>query len=131
MSDPKTLHRKLQLKPGSGLWVWPNSSDLAEPLAATDDFVHTTVTEADVAALFTRHRADVDAAMAEHLEALAAMRAVWIIYAKGNKTDINRDTLWTHLERYGWRAVSQVSYDDAYSALRVRPMKAGETPSDS
>ncbi|WP_120002773.1 hypothetical protein [Nesterenkonia muleiensis] len=127
MSDPKALHRKLQLKPGSRLWVWPEAAAVPEPLAATEDFTHTGITEADVAVLFTGNRADVDTVLTEHLEALATMRAVWIIYAKANKTDINRDTLWRQLEEYGWRAVTQVSYDDTYSALRVRPMKDGET----
>lgn len=126
MSDPKALHRKLQLKPGSKLWIWPEAA-AAGPLAATEDFAHSGVAEADVAVLFTRDRADVDTVLTGHLDALATTRAVWIVYAKGNKTDMNRDSLWIQLEKYGWRAVTQVSYDDTYSALRVRPMKDGET----
>lgn len=127
MSDPKALHRRLQLKPDSGLWVWPEADAIPEALAATEDFAHRGIVEADVAVLFTRDRQDVDTVMTEHLEALATMRAVWIVYAKGNKTDMNRDTLWTQLEGYGWRAVAQVSYDATFSALRVRPMNDGET----
>lgn len=83
------------------------------------DYTHTGITDADVGALSTRNRADVDTALTEHRETLATMKTVWVVYAKGNKTDINRDTLWVQLAEYGWRAVSQVSFDETYSALRV------------
>lgn len=126
MSDTNALHRKLQLTSGSRLWIWPETDTAPEPLAATEHVTHAGVAEADVAILLTRDRGDVDAVLTAHLEQLAAMRAIWIVYAKGNRTDMNRDTLWTQLAEYGWRAVSQVSYDDTYSALRVRPLREGE-----
>ena len=131
MTDSTALRRKLQLKPGSQLWVWPENAAVPEALAAGEVLARTGIAEADVAMLFTRNRAEVDLVLTDLREALAAMRAVWIIYAKNNKTDMNRDTLWVQLARYGWRAVAQVSFDDARSALRVRPLKDGESiPTD-
>lgn len=127
MSQAQKLHLKLQLKPGSTLWTWPEDIAVPEPLATSEDYTRTGIGEADVAVLFTRDRADVDAVLTQHREALATMRAVWIVYAKGNKTDMNRDSLWVQLAKYRWRAVSQVAFDNTYSALRVRPLKDGET----
>lgn len=49
---------------------------------------------------------------------------VWIAYPKkssGVKTDINRDSLWESLSETGWRPVRQVSIDDTWSAIRLRP----------
>ena len=43
------------------------------------------------------------------------------------KPDVNRDTLWPILGEHGMRPVSQVAIDDTWSALRFRPLKAGET----
>jgi hypothetical protein len=45
---------------------------------------------------------------------------------KGNRTDINRDSLWPILGEHGLRPVTQVSIDQVWSALRFRPLKEGE-----
>ena len=47
---------------------------------------------------------------------------------KGNRTDINRDSLWPFLSELGLRPVTQVSIDQMWSALRFRPLKQGEAP---
>ena len=125
-TDHADLHRKLRLTPGSELWLWPEDSPAPDELATIEDVSHTSLGEADVAVLITRERADVDAALTAHLDALAAMRAVWLVYPKGNAADMNRDTLWVQLADYGWRAVSQVSFSPQLSALRVRPLRPGE-----
>lgn len=125
-TDHADLHRKLRLTPGSELWLWPEDSPIPDELTTIADVSHTSLDEADVAILLARERADVDAVLTAHGDALAAMRAVWIIYAKGNATDMNRDTLWVQLADYGWRAVSQVSFTAELSALRARPLRPGE-----
>ncbi|MCT1656084.1 hypothetical protein [Brevibacterium luteolum] len=126
MNDLSPLARKLQLKPGSTLWVWPENASAAEPLDGEAGVERSGIQDADVAVIFAAERKDVDAVLAAHADALAATRAVWIVYAKGNQTDMNRDTLWIQLAEYGWKAVSQVAYSEALSALRVRPLKDGE-----
>ena len=60
------------------------------------------------------------------LGTLASVRSVWICYRKGNAAEINRDKLWVVMSRYGWKAVAQVSLDDVWLALRVRPLKSSE-----
>ena len=47
---------------------------------------------------------------------------------KGNRTDINRDSLWPILGELGLRPVTQVAIDQVWSALRFRPLKPGEAP---
>lgn len=125
MSSAQDLAKKLQITPGTGLWVWPNDAT-ADAVESASHVERRELADADVAVLFTDNKAAVDTVLTEYLEGLAELRAVWIVYAKGNKTDINRDSLWVQLADYGWKAVSQVSYDDALSALRIRPLKEGE-----
>ncbi|UQN13713.1 hypothetical protein [Gulosibacter sp. ACHW.36C] len=125
-ADHAALQKKLQLKPGTRLWVWPETQPHPPELTA-DTIEATDLADADVAVLFTNSLADVDAALDQHIQALAPLRAVWFIYPKGNATDFNRDTLWNRLLRDDWRANSNVSYNETLSAIRVRPLKPGET----
>lgn len=49
---------------------------------------------------------------------------VWISYPKGTskqKYDINRDKLWDLMIPKGWHPVSQISLDDKWSAIRIKP----------
>jgi hypothetical protein len=51
---------------------------------------------------------------------------LWIAYPKQSskiKTNINRDILWQTAEPYGVTAVSAISIDETWSALRLRPLK--------
>ncbi|HIY67304.1 MAG TPA: hypothetical protein H9830_13625 [Candidatus Agrococcus pullicola] len=126
MNDATPLARKLQLRSDSGLWVWPEGEAPGESFAIGDDYERTDLVDADVALIFAADSQQVDDALTKHMEDLASVRAVWIIYDKGNKTDMNRDTLWIQLAKFGWKAVSQVAYSETLSALRVRPLKHGE-----
>ncbi|HIW92639.1 MAG TPA: hypothetical protein H9870_13385 [Candidatus Corynebacterium avicola] len=124
MPTDAALAKKLQIKADTKVWVWPPGTT-----TEVNDADVTDIAGADVALLFTADRAAVEEVFKAHREDLAGYRAVWIIYAKANsadKTDINRDLLWGQLAEYDWRAVSQVSYSDTLSALRVRPLKDGE-----
>ena len=53
---------------------------------------------------------------------------LWIAYPKGNRSDINRDTLWPYLTEYNMRPITQIAVDETWSALRFRPLLAGEPP---
>ncbi len=51
---------------------------------------------------------------------------LWIAYPKQSskiKTNINRDILWQTSEPFGITAVSAISIDETWSALRLRPIK--------
>jgi hypothetical protein len=49
-----------------------------------------------------------------------------VAYPKGNRADINRDSVWPILAEHGLRPIAQVSVDEVWSALRFRPLKPGE-----
>ncbi len=127
MPDLSALARKLQFKPGNTVWVWPPNSPAAEGLLEDQEIPLADPDAADIALLFTADRTAAQNALTQFADALAATRAVWFIYVKGNRTDINRDTLHALLLEHGWRAISQVSYDGELSALRSRPLKPGES----
>lgn len=126
MTEAAVLARKLQCKPGSHLWVWPAGAAQAESLLAGASLPQSDLADADVALLFVAGRSDVDAVFTAHRAALAEVRAVWVVYPKGNAADINRDTLWTRLTGFDWRPVAQVAYSETLSAVRARPLRADE-----
>jgi len=125
MAD-KTVAAKLLIKPGSTLWVSDEGRrGLLGPLP--DGFepvgdpakASTSIVIADDAAS-VRDRFATDGA------ALLGSGNLWILYPKGNKADINRDSLWPILADFGFRPISQISVDDTWSALRFRALKPGE-----
>ena len=65
--------------------------------------------------LLDKHRAD-----------LASPAVFWIAYPKGNKSDINRDSLWPIVADYDMRPCGQVAIDERWSGLRFRPNREGE-----
>jgi hypothetical protein len=67
-------------------------------------------------------------ALAAHADAAwHAPGAFWVLYPKGGRADINRDSLWPMLVEHGMRPISQVAVDDTWSALRFRALREGET----
>jgi protein involved in temperature-dependent protein secretion len=115
---PKTVAQKLLV---ADLSVYLAGAAERDVVALPDGAVLTDDPgAADVALLFVADRADVDARVPSYLEAVAGSRAVWIGYRKGNVVDVNRDTLAAAVTAMGWRPVTQVALDDAWSALRFR-----------
>jgi hypothetical protein len=119
----KSLLQKLQLKPGQRAAVLhaPDSyeavarqiPDAARALSGMFDFIH----------VFVTTRADVLRDGPEWRGALAPKGIFWASYPKGKAvpTDLNRDKLREALQEVGLEAVSQVSIDDVWSALRAKP----------
>ena len=84
---------------------------------------------ADVALVFGDDEASVRKLLTKHAKDLTKPGILWVAYPKGNRADINRDTLWPILGEFGMRANMQVAIDDTWSALRFRPLAPGE-PAD-
>lgn len=125
MAD-KTVAQKLQIKPGTTVWLSDTSKrDLVEPLP---DGVRRVgkLESATAAILFAEDRASLRMLLAKTGERLRAPELLWVAYPKGNRADINRDSVWPMLAELGLRPISQVSLDDAWAALRFRPNKPGE-----
>lgn len=130
----KTVAEKLVIRPHHRVWVSAWAPELGQrllsPLPTGAVFVDDLSPQVDVAVLFINSRAELDAIWLAQSEPLAERPVVWICYpkakAKGNKPDINRDSLWAALTPFAWRPVSQVAIDETWSAVRVRLMNQAE-----
>jgi hypothetical protein len=124
----KTIAEKLQIKPGTTFWA--SDEARAERLAPLPDGVREVGGPADaaVAVVFADDAASLRDLLAVHGGRLTAPGTVWVAYPKGNKTDINRDTLWPLLTEHGLRPNGQVAIDEVWSALRFRATRPGEAP---
>lgn len=126
---PKPLAQRQGLKDGMTVAFWPDRDAL--PQAVQEFGEHHSVTpslgEADFIAAHVPDCASAIAFCDSNLVAIAEVTGIWLIYPKGNRADINRDSLWALLLEYGWRSVSNISVDDTHSSIRIRPLKPGET----
>ncbi|MGZ6267602.1 MAG: hypothetical protein ACXWNR_03435 [Candidatus Limnocylindrales bacterium] len=122
----KTVATKLLVKPGSSLWLSDSAfRGLLGPMpeGVTDA---PEMSRAGVAIVIAESAAGVRS-LADSLGAeLSGPPILWFLYRKGNRADVNRDSLWRLLADYGIRPITQVAIDDEWSALRFRPLKPGE-----
>lgn len=123
-----SVAEKLLVKPGTTLWSsHPDRLALIEPLpegvrrAGRPE-------QATTALVFADDAASLREVLHVHGERLSHADVLWVAYPKGNRADINRDTLWPILAEHGVRPISQVSVDETWSALRFRPLREGEAP---
>jgi hypothetical protein len=124
----KTIADKLLIKQDTSIWL-SHAEHLAriEPLPAGARVVDE-LGEATVALVFANAAAAAREILTARSAQLAQLAIFWVAYPKGNKADINRDTLWPILAEYGMRPIAQVAIDPVWSALRFRPLKEGEAP---
>lgn len=124
----KTIADKLQIKPNTNIWLsHPEHLRLVEPLPAGVQMV-AHLSDATLGLLFVDSAASTRALCDVHRAALTQPAILWIAYPKGNKVDINRDSLWKIMAEYCLRPNSQIAIDDTWSALRFRAYKEGEQP---
>jgi hypothetical protein len=123
----KTIAEKLLIKAGSSVWA----SDAARlALLRLPDGVREVdrPADADTALVFAEESASLRTTLdAQGDENLRRPGAFWVVYPKGNRAEINRDSLWPILSEHAMRPISQVAVDETWSALRFRPLKEGET----
>jgi hypothetical protein len=122
----KSTAEKLLIKPDAA--VWPSHADrlgLLGPLPAGTTTA-TGMGKADVAVVFADDAAGLRKILTKQRANLLAPTVLWIAYPKGNRTDINRDSVWPILSEYGMRPITQVALDETWSALRFRALKEGE-----
>ncbi|MGO4534235.1 hypothetical protein [Leifsonia sp. 2MCAF36] len=123
----KTVLQRFQAKAGDGIALIAASHDdraLLGPLP--DGTTEAGVASAAIVGTVVRSRGELLARYAEQLPVAADARAVWVVYPKGGRADVNRDVVAAEARAFGWRAVSNIAVDDVWSAVRVRPLKDGE-----
>jgi hypothetical protein len=126
----RTTAEKLSLKPGGAVHVTPvDRLTLLGPLPAGAHAVDD-LGAATAAIVFVDDAAAVRETFDRHAEAYRSIGSVWVVYPKGNRADINRDSLWPILSGYRFRPNTQIAIDDTWSALRFRPDRDDEAPFD-
>ena len=122
----KTTADKLLIKPGST--VWSSHQDRLGLIGPLPDGV--TIADgldaATTAIVFADDAASIAAFLSDHRDHLADLEHLWVLYPKGNKSDINRDSLWPIVGEFGFRPITQIAVDDTWSALRFRLLREGE-----
>ena len=122
----RTKAARLLIKPGTAVWVSDAArATLLGPMPAGAVLVDTPV-EAGVAVVVADDAATIRTMLDAHLGDLASRAVLWVVYPKGNRADINRDSLWRMIAPYGLRPITQVAVDETWSALRFRPLRPDE-----
>jgi hypothetical protein len=124
----KSPAQKLLIKPDTTVWSsHPSRLDLIQPLPEDVRLVDR-LEQATTAVVFADDAGSLRDILAAHRDQLTRSSVFWVAYPKGNRTDLNRDSLWPILGEYGMRPITQVAMDEVWSALRFRPLKEGEAP---
>jgi hypothetical protein len=122
----RTVADKLRIAPGMSLWTsHPDRVGLIGPLPEGVRVVDGAA-GAGAALVFADDAASLRAVVAAQADGLREREVLWVAYPKGNRADLNRDTLWPILAEHGLRPIGQVSLDDVWSALRFRALAPGE-----
>ncbi|WP_239079932.1 hypothetical protein [Paractinoplanes brasiliensis] len=122
----KTIAEKLLIKPNTTVWLSdPAHVALLTPMPEGVREAGALAT-ASTAVLFVEDAASARKKLDEHRADLTKPAAFWVAYPKGNKADINRDTLWPIVADFDMRPCGQVAIDDRWSGLRFRPNREGE-----
>ena len=122
----KSVAAKLLIKPGTAVWLsHAPQLELLQPIPENVDIVDD-IADASTALIFADSAVTLRDTLVEYKDDLQKPSVLWVAYPKGNKADINRDTLWPMLADYQMRPIGQVAVDDVWSALRFRPLKEGE-----
>jgi hypothetical protein len=95
----RSVAEKLLIKPDTTLWSSDDSRlELVEPLPAGVRRVDAPE-QATTALVFADDAASLRDLLATHQERLTRPDILWVAYPKGNRTDINRDSLWPTLSK--------------------------------
>lgn len=120
----RTIAEKLHIKPGTELLLGPSSPEeraMLDPLpynVTVVDGIDRDTT--GVAVMFAHSRDELGTLLDEVFPLLSTPRAVWIGYPKGNKADINRDSIWKLSEESGWTLNGNVSLSGTWSSVRLK-----------
>jgi hypothetical protein len=119
--EEMTLSEKLQIKAGQAVAL------VGVPSSVTLDLDRTPTTEdlrgADAVIAFVVSAVEIDTVAEPVIAAAQEDRLAWLAYPKAGQlgTDLNRDRLRTAVAAHGVQPVRQISLDEVWSALRLRP----------
>jgi len=120
--DAVDLAGKLQLGPGQSVAVVNQPDGVSLDLGA-DHPVGDDPEQADAVIVFSVNRGELERLADRYLAPARRDALTWVAYPKARQlgTDLNRDVLAELVKTKGVQPVRQVSLDDVWSALRLRP----------
>ena len=128
-----TLVKKLRMQPGQRVLILNAPPDYRETLGGLPEGIELAETaegKFEFVQLFVRDSAQLDELLPTAVGAAEYDGLLWISYPKRSskvESDLTRDVLWKLVEMMGQRPVSQVSVDDIWSAMRLRPPEKVKT----
>jgi hypothetical protein len=127
----RPLAARLLVKSGDAVWVSDaGRAPLLGPLTGGARILTggAALAGAAVAVVFVDDAAAATRAFDADATTFKAIPVLWVLYPKGNRADINRDSLWRIIAPFGLRPITNVSVDDTWSALRFRELLPDEPP---
>ncbi|MFD4651743.1 hypothetical protein [Streptomyces sp. NPDC058441] len=122
----KTVAQKLLIKPGTTVWATPEEHLPLIGALPVDVDVADVLSTATTGLMFATDESALHRLLDEHRDGLSGPVNFWVVYPKGNKADINWDSLRRILAEYGMRPIAQIAVDETWSALRFRMLREGE-----
>ncbi|MEO9247271.1 DUF3052 domain-containing protein [Citricoccus nitrophenolicus] len=118
----KTTAQKLFIKPTDVLYLGGGHQGLHALLDPLPEGVTLTqeITQATAVMLFAQDQRSLDGVLDDWLEPALGARVLWIGYPKGGRSDINRDTIWKHIEARGHRLNANIPLSGEWSSVRVK-----------
>jgi hypothetical protein len=123
----KSAAEKLRVKPGMTAAILHAPPGVVENLGLPEGV--TLVGQPEAAGFivtFAATQAEAEERVQEIVAHVGPDTIAWIAYPTGGKAagrDISRDTVWAFVRTIGFELVANVSVDDTWSALRLRPAK--------
>ena len=127
--ETNPLIKKLRIQPGQRLLILNAPEGYLSNLGQLPDGVEVNdVPDGvfDFVQVFVKSITELEKQVPVAIKTVKYDGLLWICYPKqssGIKTDINRDTGWSVVQKAGLRPVTQVAIDDTWSALRFRPVE--------
>lgn len=125
---PEALAKKLRVAPETRLLALNAPESYTALLSQTGAALSLATVEEDdtydAVHIFVRNQEEVRTALTSAVAALRPNGVFWMMWPKktsGVATDLTRDSLAALALAQGWGPVSNVSIDDTWSALRLRP----------
>lgn len=121
----RTHAETLGITEGSIVWVVADSVEetaLLDPLPPGAETVDEPIDGMDAAVLLADNLAGLERQLDEVLPALGSTPVAWISYPAAHTRELDRDTLLSLVDEYGWGLGPEVRLDETWTAVRLRQL---------
>jgi hypothetical protein len=123
----KTAAEKMRMKPGMSVALLHSPEGMAERLGMPPEVTRVEdPADADFVLEFVTTQAEAEDRLRALTPLLGEKTLAWLAYPKGSRAagyDLNRDTIWSFAQSIGLDFIANVSIDDMWSGMRMRPAR--------